>query len=226
MKLKWNLKLPKWTPNLKWNLKMPNWTQKRIRFDLREDLWRVSAVLGGLLLLNLGFYLFLNMPRLQALSDLTSGRDAVRQELAGKSRDCRAMRDLVTRYDEESTTLQDFFDRRLGKQIETMTAIQKEIRAMAVQFRIDPDAIDYRPAKVEGTDLTRFQITIPLVGGYPNLRQFINELESSERLFIIDSVELTGARGGGVMLSLTIRISTYFRAPQPTESQVAGRTRR
>ena len=97
---------------------------------------------------------------------------------------------------------------------------------MALQFRIDPDSIDYRPAKVEGTDLTRFQITIPLVGGYPNLRQFINELESSERLFIIDSVELTGARGGGVMLSLTIRISTYFRAPQPPASQVAGRAGR
>ena len=76
------------------------------------------------------------------------------------------------------------------------------------------EAIDYRPANVEGTDLTRFQITIPLVGGYPNLRQFINELESSERLFIIDSVELTGARGGGAMLSLTIRISTYFRIPE------------
>ena len=212
--------------NLKWKLKLPKWAPKRIRFDLREDLWRVSAVLGVLLLLNLGFYLILNMPRLRALSDLTSGRDAVRQELASKSRDCRAMRDLVTQYDEESTTLKDFFDRRLGKQIETMTAIQKEIRSMAVEFRIDPEAIDYRPAKVEGTDLTRFQITIPLVGGYPNLRQFINELESSVRLFIIDSVELTGARGGGAMLSLTIRISTYFRAPQPPASQVAGRRRR
>ena len=223
MNLKWNLKLPNWVP--KWNVGLPNWAPKMIRFDLREDLWRVSAVLGVLLLINLGFYLFLNLPRLQALSDLTSGRDAVRQELASKSRDCRAMRDLVQRYDEESTTLRDFFDRRLGKQIETMTAIQKEIRSMALQFRIDPDSIDYRPAKVEGTDLTRFQITIPLVGGYPNLRQFINELESSERLFIIDSVELTGARGGGVMLSLTIRISTYFRAPQRPASQVADNRR-
>ena len=205
---------------MEWNLKLPRWSPKRIRFDLREDLWRVSAVLGVLLLLNLGFYLLLNMPRLQALSDLTSGRDAVRQELAIRSRDCRAMRDLVAQYDEESSALQDFFDRRLGKQIETMTAIQQEIRSMAVQFRIDPDSIDYRPAKVEGTDLTRFQITIPLVGGYPNLRQFINELESSARLFIIDSIELTGARGGGVMLSLTIRISTYFRAPLPPAAQV------
>lgn len=224
MKLKWNLNMPKWAP--KWDIKLPKWAAGRIRFDLREDLWRVSAVLGVLLLLNLGFYLLLNMPRLAALSDLTSGRDAVRQELTGKKRDCRAMRELVEQYDQESAALQDFFNRRLGKQIETMTAIQREIREMAVKFRIDPEAIDYRPAKVEGTDLTRFQITIPLVGGYPNLRQFINELESSVRLFIIDSVELTGARGGGAMLSLTIRISTYFRAPQQPEAQVAGNLRR
>jgi Tfp pilus assembly protein PilO len=209
----------KWHPRLiRFELK---WRPRRIRFDLREDLWRVAIVLGALLLLNLGFYLFLNMPRLQALSDLTSGRDEVRQALAAKATDCQAMQDLIARYDSETTNLDRFFNLRLGTQMERMTAIQKEIRSIAVQFRIDPDAIDYRPAKVEGSDLTRFQITIPLTGGYSNLRQFINELESSERLFIIDSVELTGARGGGAMLSLTIRISTYFRAPQPGSDTVA-----
>jgi Tfp pilus assembly protein PilO len=202
----------------------PRWSPGRLRFDLREDLWRIAAVLGALLLLNLGFYVLLNRPRLQALADLTAGRDAVRQELAARSGDCRAMSDLIARYDDESAKLRDFFERRLGTQIETMTSIQKEIREIAMQFRIDPESIDYRPAKMEGTDLTRFQITIPLVGGYPNLRHFINKLESSDRLFIIDSVELTGARGGGAaMLSLTIRISTFFRAPQAPEDRVAAR---
>ncbi len=205
-------------------LKMPDLKQvfnlKRFRVDLRDDLWRIVAVLGVLFLLNLGFYLFLNMPRLRALGALTSGRDEVRQALTAKSKDCKAMRDLVLSYDEESSRLDDFFAARLGTQIESMTAIQKEIRAIAVQFRIDPDAIDYRPDRVKGTRLSRFQITIPLVGGYPNLRQFIDKLESSERLFIIDSVELTGARGGGAMLSLTIRISTYFLMPEQASGAV------
>lgn len=185
----------------------------RKRFDLRQDLWRVVAILGVLLLLNIGFYLFLNLPRLRALADLTSGRDAVRGTLIEISRGCQAMQDLVARYDDETTRLDHFYAERLGTQMERMTRIQQAIRAVAAEFRIDPESIDYDTAEVEKSDLTRFQITIPLVGGYPNLRHFINRVETAPYLAIIDSVELSGSREGGAMLSLTIRISTYFRAP-------------
>jgi Tfp pilus assembly protein PilO len=189
----------------------------RKRFDLRQDLLRVVAILGVLLLLNVGFYLFLNLPRLRALADLTSGRDAVRGTFIEMSKNCQAMRDLVARYDDEAARLHRFYADRLGTQMERMTRIQKAIRAIAAEFRIDPESIDYNTSEVEKSDLTRFQITIPLVGGYPNLRHFINRVETSPYLAIIDSVELSGSREGGAMLSLTIRISTYFRAPEPPE---------
>jgi len=87
------------------------------------------------------------------------------------------------------------------------------VRSIAAEFHIDPESIDYNPQESQGSGMTMFQITIPLVGGYPNLRQFINRIESSRHLLIVDSVELTGAREGGAMLSLTIKISTVFHAP-------------
>ncbi len=185
----------------------------RPRFDLRRDLWRVLAALGGLLILNLGFYLFVNLPRLRSLSSLEQGRDEVRRSLRAARERCDSMQGLIRRYDEEIVRLDDFFSNRLGTQAERMTTIQKEIRSIASEFRIDPESIDYNPTEVEGTDLTAFQITIPLVGGYQNLRQFINRIESSEHMFIVDSIELAGSREGGAMLSLTIKMSTYFRSP-------------
>jgi len=185
----------------------------RKRFDLRQDFGRVVAVLAVLLLLNVGFYMFLNLPRLRALSDLTSGRDSVRGTLIEISRSCQSMQELVTRYDDESARLERFYVDRLGTQMERMTRIQQAVRAIATEFRIDPESIDYNTAEIEKSDLTRFQITIPLVGGYPNLRHFIERVETAPYLAIIDSVELSGSREGGAMLSLTIRISTYFRAP-------------
>lgn len=186
----------------------------RKRFDLRQDFWRVAGILGALLLVNVAFYLFLNMPRLQALADLTNGRDAVRRSLMDITRSCQAMQELVNRYDDESVHLDHFYAERLGTQMERMTHIQQAIRAIATEFRIDPESIDYNTTDVEGSDLTRFQITIPLVGGYPNLRHFINRVETSQYMAIIDSIELAGSREGGAMLSLTIRISTYFRSPE------------
>jgi len=185
----------------------------RKRFDLRQDIWRVVALLGTLLLLNAGFYAFLNLPRLRALSDLATGRDEGRRAVADITRSCQSMQDLVDRYDQESGRLDQFYTDRLGTQLERMTRIQQGLRAIATEFRVDPESIDYTTNDIEGSDLIRFQVTLPLVGGYPNLRHFIDRVETAPFLAVIDSIELAGSREGGAMLSLTIRISTYFRGP-------------
>lgn len=188
------------------------------RFDLRQDAWRIGLVLAALLVVNAAFYLFLNRPRLRALGALQSGRDTVRTSLRAATKRCEAMKDLIHHYDEESARLDAFFNDTIGTQIERMTAIQKEIRRIATEFRIDPDTIDYTPVDVEGSDLTRFQITIPLTGGYPNLRQFVDRIETSKHLLLVDSIELSGSREGGAMLSLSIRIATYFKTPELGEA--------
>ena len=137
------------------------------------------------------------------------------------------MQELIDRYDSENTRLDQFYSERLGTQRERMTRIQQVLRSIAAEFRIDPESIDYNTADVEDSDLIRFQVTLPLVGGYPNLRHFIDRVETAPYLAIIDSIELTGSREGGQMLSLTIRISTYFRGPEkPVGPETEKATRR
>jgi type II secretion system (T2SS) protein M len=186
------------------------------RFDLRENLWRIAAVLGVLLLLNLGFYLLFNLPRLRSLKTLEDSRNSAARDLRGTQGRCDKMREYLSGYDDTTRRLDDFYGNFLGTQVERMTTIQKEVRSIATEFHIDPESIDYNSQELEGAGMTLFQVTIPLVGGYPNLRQFINRIESSKHLLIVDSVELTGAREGGAMLSLTIKISTVFHSPQQT----------
>jgi hypothetical protein len=185
----------------------------RKRFDLRQDIWRVVALLGTLLVLNAGFYAFLNLPRLRALSNLATGRDEGRRALADITRSCQTMQERIDSYDQETGRLDQFYSDRLGTQLERMTRIQQGLRAIASEFRVDPESIDYTTNDIEGSDLIRFQVTLPLVGGYPNLRHFIDRVETAPFLAVIDSIELAGSREGGAMLSLTIRISTYFRGP-------------
>ena len=185
----------------------------RSRFDLRENLLRIGAVLAAVLLLNLGFYLLFNLPRLRSLHGLEESRNAAARDLRGTQARCEQMRGMLSRYDDETKKLDDFYGNVLGTQVDRMTSIQKEVRGIATEFHIDPESIDYSSQDTEGPGMTQFQITIPLVGGYPNLRQFINRIESSKHLLIVDSVELTGAREGGAMLSLTIKISTVFHSP-------------
>ena len=185
-----------------------------LRLDLREDLWKIVVVLAGLALLNGAFYLFLNLPRTSALSRLEASGNEAARSLRVLTKRCDEMEQLVRRYDDETVHLEDFYVRKVATQAERMTTIQKEIRSIATEFHIDPSSIDYVSEDKDPTGLVRFQISIPLVGGYPNLRQFIHRIEASPHLLAVDSVELTGAREGGAMLSLTIRISTWFQAPQ------------
>jgi len=180
-------------------------------FDLRRDLWRVVGVLGLALAVNVAFYLFFNLPRLTALGSLRSTRDQTRASLKSLTRRCETMKGLIEAYDDQSARLEEFFSERVGTQAERMTGVQKEVRAIASQFRIDPASIDYQPSEVRDSDLVRFQITLPLIGGYANLRQFISRVERSDYLLIVDSIELAGSREGGAMLSLSIKIATYFR---------------
>jgi len=182
-------------------------------FDLRRDLWRVIGVLGLALAMNVVFYLFFNLPRLTALGSLRSTRDETHASVKSMQRRCETMKRLIEDYDDQSARLEEFFNRRVGTQAERMTGVQKEIRAIAAQFRIDPASIDYQPNDVRDSDLTRFQVTLPLIGGYANLRQFISRVERSEYLLIVDSIELAGSREGGAMLNLSIKIATYFRMP-------------
>ena len=196
-------------------------------FDLRRDLWRIVAVLGVLLALNLGFYLLLNLPRLRALANLQATRNTAGHNLRTALAHRDELRALIARYDDESKRLQEFYARRLGTQAERMTEIQKGIRLIAAEFRIDPESVDYNIQEVDNSDLLRFQITIPLVGGYPNLRQFISRIERLPHLAIVDEVQLTGAREGGAMLSLTIKVSTYFRSSRsPLEPAPAASSQR
>ena len=187
--------------------------RRRRPFDLRRDLLRVVGVLGLALAVNVGFYLFFNLPRLTALGSLRSARDETRAGLKSMQRRCETMKRLVADYDDQTARLEEFFNERVGTQAERMTGVQREVRAIASQFRIDPASIDYQPSEVRDSDLMRFQITLPLIGGYANLRQFVSRVERSEYLLIVDSIELAGSREGGAMLSLSIKIATYFSTP-------------
>ena len=84
------------------------------RFDLRENLWRIAGVLGVLLLLNLGFYLLFNLPRLRSLQNLEERRNTAARELRSTMARCDKMRELVAQYDEETKRLDDFYDNVLG----------------------------------------------------------------------------------------------------------------
>jgi Tfp pilus assembly protein PilO len=187
------------------------------RFDIREEKVKVGALLAVLAVANLVFYAILNLPRMhrqateeRRVSDLTSN-------LAEVSRRVALMKDLDQRFDSEKSKVDTFYHDILGTKDERMIRIQREVRAIATSLGMDPETIAYQPEDLDKVGLISFAINVPLAGDYRNLRQFINKIEKSENFLIVESVSLGGARDGGALLDLNIRLSTYFNAPELKE---------
>jgi Tfp pilus assembly protein PilO len=199
------------------------------RFDIREERLRVGTVLAALAALNLILYLTLNLPRLHRETVEQRRVDAVTQGLSEVSRRVGIMRELDQRFETEKGKVVTFYGDLLGTKENRMIRIQREVRTIAASLGMDPESIGYQPEFLDKVGLVRFSLSVPLVGDYRNLRQFIHKIENSENFLIIDSVALGGSRDGGALLDLNIQLSTYFSAPdmeslKKPEQKPGGRT--
>jgi hypothetical protein len=61
------------------------------------------------------------------------------------------------------------------------------------------------------SQLTRFDITMVLKGHYESVRQFIRDVEASDRFIVIDNVGISEGAESGQPLVLTVELSTYYR---------------
>lgn len=83
-------------------------------------------------------------------------------------------------------------------------ARQASVRYEAGTFDVERD--------VKNARLSRLHMRLVLQGDYENLRRFIYAVETSPEFVIIDGVTLTQA-DANMPLTLTLELSTYFRAP-------------
>jgi Tfp pilus assembly protein PilO len=192
------------------------------RFDIREERGKVGAVLATVAALNLALYLALNLPRLHRETVEGHRVDALTQNLSEISRRVGIMRELDQRFESEKGKVNTFYGDLLGSKEGRMIRIQREVRSIAASLGMDPESIGYTPTYLDKVDLVQFSISVPLVGDYRNLRQFISKIENSENFLIIDSVTLGGSRDGGALLDLSIQLSTYFSAPEMKPPPKAG----
>jgi Tfp pilus assembly protein PilO len=61
------------------------------------------------------------------------------------------------------------------------------------------------------SQLTRFDISMVLKGHYESVRQFIRDVEASDRFIVIENVGLTEGSEAGQPLVLTVELATFYR---------------
>ncbi len=179
-------------------------------FDVREKTGLIAAIIVVWLGLNLAMAFFINVPRAKRVMALDEAVVRAAAALSTRTNDVTNLREHHARVLTGRQSLELFYSEILSRKSERLISFQREIREIAGRFNINLETIGYRNEPFPEDKVAKFTATMPLTGSYENLREFVDTIERSENFIVIEAIQLTSSKEGGVILSLLIQLSTYF----------------
>lgn len=187
---------------------------RRFKFDIRQAGRYVSLVLVLLAVANGVVYFLGTRPKVEEYTSLQEGTGPQQEALMAHRAEVEereVYHEALLRAEADLTTLRAEV---LSTRQQRMIDVQLELIALAEQFSIDVDSVTYDSQVLYEEELDKLVMTVPLEGGYGNLRKFLQAVENSEKFLVVERVTLGGGKTGGVMLQLSISLATYFDAPE------------
>lgn len=196
--------------------------KKPLHFDLRERMGLIGTILGVWLAGNLIVTFLVLLPRSERAESVREAVGEFRQARLDRERTMQTVRRDYERVMDGRRSLGTFYSEVLSTKHDRMTAVQKEIRDIAIKFNMNPETVSFSKEIFEDDQVVKFSTVMPLNGSYENLRQFISAVENSENFLTITGILLAGSKEGGVILSLNVTVATYFFDPDVAQLSAPG----
>lgn len=103
-----------------------------------------------------------------------------------------------------------FFDNTLLLSSTGYSAIVADLGKITADAGLPPGGVTFKQKSVEQKGIVEVEVNAAVEGNYASLVKFINGLERSKNLYLIDSMSLDSGGERGPRLSLLMR--TYFRS--------------
>lgn len=92
-----------------------------------------------------------------------------------------------------------------------LTAVVRSVFNVARNNGLAIPAGEYSPQTVKDGDVSRYVMTFPVEGGYPNIKKFIYDVEMLRQMVAIEEITLKGGSTDSEAIRLNIKISVYYR---------------
>ncbi|MCI0621938.1 MAG: type 4a pilus biogenesis protein PilO [Acidobacteria bacterium] len=171
-------------------------------------------VLSALVLLNLPLFLLFVRPEIEADAGETARIDQVRSQLTRRVKTLNGLKDIEKRLNESRDKYRRFSEEYLFPSAKGTSELLETLDAICAEAGLLRNRVTYRLDPEPAFGMQRLAITLPIEGGYANVRNFLNILESESKLVIVDSMALVSEREGTDVLRLDVSLSTLF-AVQP-----------
>jgi hypothetical protein len=186
---------------------------RRLRFDIRRAGRTIAIVLGVLFLLDVAFWLLAVRPTTRTYQALLAENEPTFNELARQRELVEQRETFLAALDRATADLTELRGERLSTREQRMIEVQAELDRLVRQFNINLESVTYSNPLLLDEGLDRFEMVVPLEGGYANLRRFLQAVEESQSFLLAERVVLGEAGDGGSLLQLNITLATYFNAP-------------
>jgi len=151
---------------------------------------------------------------------LSGSREERQQALAGQTRQLALVKADVARATEirksrpEVLKRLDEFETSLLPTTKGYSVVAKELDQFARETRVLKDDVKYHEKEVSGRNLTEIDMEVAINGEYTGIVQFLNKLQRSKTVYIIDALEVesqSAGQGPAGALKVNLHLRTYFR---------------
>ncbi len=175
---------------------------------------RLIAVIVGLAIIDVVALALLLSPAIRSRKASQAELQTLQQQLVRKRVQAIPALDMDKKLEQAKAQISDFYAQYFGSRY---SEISETLAKAANESHVQLTNITYTPKKPTADEakklvdrsLTEINLTLDMTGNYENEIRFINALERSKLLLVLESVNLAESQGGSVRLSL--RMQTYLR---------------
>ncbi len=201
---------------------MPQLDINSVRRALRSPRVVARVVIGILLAANVVAALLVFKPWTGSVSDLEREVASLRQQIRQKQSAVDRLRSIVGKVETARIDGDKFMDIYLLSGRTMASTLASDLEGVARKAGIKQRDVNSNSEPVEGSDTIRkLTITAGYEGAYADLMQFLNLLDRSPRLLIVESLQ-AAPQQNGLALSVTMKLTTFVREGGPAQVAMAA----
>jgi len=179
--------------------------------DIRDTRRKVTTALVVLVVLDLAALGILLSP-IGAQGQRQQQVAQMQRELQVRTAEVAPLQGIDKKVEEAKQQVNTFFASRLPSRY---SQIADELGKIAQENHVQFATVHYVTEDTDLKDTSRVVMDASLAGDYTNVVKFINAMERSKTLFLVDGVTLGQESAGGGGVRLSIRLETYMETGAP-----------
>ncbi|MDD5541605.1 MAG: GspMb/PilO family protein [Acidobacteriia bacterium] len=173
--------------------------------------WILIAVGGGLLGLDLLFYFAVVGPESRSFAARAEEHQKVTDALNTQRLNVGKLENIQNHLQNAVGNEQVRFENHLWIGEDGFASLIQFLSDAASKNAVQKGRAAFRTTNQPDSGLMEVHVDLPLEGAYTDVVKFINALERSDHLIIIDTIALQTGQGNSGLLRLNLSLLTYFR---------------